>query len=216
MQFRENLPAWSCFYDRKDVFKGFLRRALLLNEGQGEGRELTIPEKTNYLVFIINAFQCLADEIVGKTVLSLAGLQTWHCLSDGRFRMEICLNHKLGLTEKWRRLVKRESKQALKRGVPFDPSALPEAKFLRNLVEEFLEVLDRTVFLQKPCIDNDNNDNDGLDVHYSGSQPVDDACVLYCERFVEFLIDLLSQLPTRRYICNLKLFSFICYLAKTN
>lgn len=28
---------------------------------------------------------------------------------------------------------------------------------------------------------------------------VDDACVLYCERFMEFLIDLLSQLPTRRY-----------------
>lgn len=29
---------------------------------------------------------------------------------------------------------------------------------------------------------------------------IDDAAVLYCERFVEFLIDLLSQLPTRRYI----------------
>lgn len=28
---------------------------------------------------------------------------------------------------------------------------------------------------------------------------VDDSCVLYCERFMEFLIDLLSQLPTRRY-----------------
>lgn len=27
---------------------------------------------------------------------------------------------------------------------------------------------------------------------------VDESCVLYCERFMEFLIDLLSQLPTRR------------------
>jgi len=29
---------------------------------------------------------------------------------------------------------------------------------------------------------------------------VDDSCVLYCERFMEFLIDMLSQLPTRRYV----------------
>jgi len=33
----------------------------------------------------------------------------------------------------------------------------------------------------------------------TGSGLVNDACVLYCERFMEFLIDLLSQLPTRRY-----------------
>ena len=37
---------------------------------------------------------------------------------------------------------------------------------------------------------------------------VDDACILYCERFMEFLIDLLSQLPTRRYI----IFIFISIL----
>lgn len=36
---------------------------------------------------------------------------------------------------------------------------------------------------------------DGLDIGFEG---VDDAAVLYCERFMEFLIDLLSQLPTRR------------------
>lgn len=28
--------------------------------------------------------------------------------------------------------------------------------------------------------------------------PVDSSKLLYCERFTEFLIDLLSQLPTRR------------------
>lgn len=42
---------------------------------------------------------------------------------------------------------------------------------------------------------------------------IDDAAVLYCERFMEFLIDLLSQLPTRRYIhlslpLSLSLFHF--------
>ncbi|KAE9605199.1 putative intron-binding protein aquarius [Lupinus albus] len=52
-KFRENVAAWGCFYDRKDTFKGFLERVLRLKEG----RELSIAEKTNYLVFMINAFQ---------------------------------------------------------------------------------------------------------------------------------------------------------------
>lgn len=38
-------------------------------------------------------------------------------------------------------MVKREFKEAMKRGEPFDPSAMLEVKFLRNFIEEFLEVL---------------------------------------------------------------------------
>lgn len=32
LQFRENVAAWLCFYERKDVFKGFLERVLRLKE----------------------------------------------------------------------------------------------------------------------------------------------------------------------------------------
>lgn len=32
LQFRENVAAWSCFYDRKDVFTAFLERVLQLKE----------------------------------------------------------------------------------------------------------------------------------------------------------------------------------------
>ncbi|KAJ1440475.1 Intron-binding protein aquarius, N-terminal, partial [Sesbania bispinosa] len=31
-KFRENVAAWACFHDRKDVFKGFLERVLRLKE----------------------------------------------------------------------------------------------------------------------------------------------------------------------------------------
>ena len=54
------------------------------------------------------------------------------------------------------------------------------------------QVLDSTVFSQEHV----NEDNKIIDAY--GLKHVDDACVLYCERFMEFLIDLLSQLPTRR------------------
>ena len=33
LQFRENVAAWVCFYDRKDIFKGFLETVLRLKEG---------------------------------------------------------------------------------------------------------------------------------------------------------------------------------------
>ncbi|KAF5733623.1 intron-binding protein aquarius [Tripterygium wilfordii] len=177
-KFRENVAAWICFYDRRDVFKGFLERVLRLKEG----RHLSIAEKTNYMVFTINAFQSLEDEIVSDTVLRLASLQSWHSLSFGRFQTELCLNP--DLIKKWKRIVKREAKEAMNRGENFDPSTLLEVKFLRNLIEEFLEVLDSKVF---PKVDSDGEQGD-------------DACVLYCERSMEFLIDLLSQLPTRRYL----------------
>ncbi|KAF2322470.1 hypothetical protein GH714_017202 [Hevea brasiliensis] len=112
-KFRENVAAWLCFYDRKDVFKGFLERVLRLKES-------------------------LEDEIVSETVLKLGSLQSWYSLSYGRFQMELCLN--TDLIKKWKRMIKREAKEAMKRGELFDLSTSLEVKFLRNLIEEFLDV----------------------------------------------------------------------------
>ncbi|PSS26492.1 Intron-binding protein like [Actinidia chinensis var. chinensis] len=186
-KFRENVAAWICFYDRKDMFKAFLERVLRLKEG----RSLSIAEKTNYLLFMINAFQSLEDEIVSKNILRLASLQCWHSLSYGRFQMELCLNR--DIIKKWRRITKK-AKEAAKRGELFDSSTMLEVTFVRSLIQEFLEVLDLNVFPHKQC----DNEDDALAVN--GFEEVDDACILYCERFMEFLIDLLSQLPTRRFL----------------
>ncbi|XAR61582.1 hypothetical protein NMG60_11016040 [Bertholletia excelsa] len=186
-KFRENVAAWICFYDRKDMFKAFLERVLRLKEG----RTLSIAEKTNYLLFMINAFQSLEDDIVSRNILRLASLQCWHSLSYGRFQMELCLNR--DLIKKWKRITKK-SKEVVKQGELFDPSTLLEVTFVRNLIQEFLEVLDSKILPHK---EHDSED-DMLDVN--GFEEVDDACVLYCERFMEFLIDLLSQLPTRRFL----------------
>nr|XP_043623810.1 RNA helicase aquarius [Erigeron canadensis] len=182
-KFRENVAAWICFYDRKDMFKAFLERVLNLKEG----RSLTIAEKTNYLLFMINAFQSLEDDIVSNKVMRLASLRCWHSLSYGRFQMELCLNP--DLIKKWKRIAKKD-KEAKKRGESFDMSVMLEVKFLRNFIGEFLEVLDSKVF-------DYDDENGGSNVH--GFEKVNEASILYCERFMEFLIDLLSQLPTRRY-----------------
>ncbi|KAK7349047.1 hypothetical protein VNO80_23889 [Phaseolus coccineus] len=133
-KFRENVAAWTCFHERKDAFKGFLERVLRLKEG----RELSIAEKTNYLVFMINAFQSLEDEVVSRTILRLASLKSWHSLSYGRFQMELCLNP--GLIKKWKRMIKKEPVKG--GGSHLDPSTTVEVMFVRNLIEEFLEILD--------------------------------------------------------------------------
>ncbi|XP_052182248.1 uncharacterized protein LOC127794949 [Diospyros lotus] len=185
-KFRENVAAWICFYERKDMFKAFLERVLRLKEG----RSLSIAEKTNYLVFMINAFQSLEDEIVSRNILRLASLQCWHSLSYGRFQMELSVNR--DLLKKWKRIT-RKAKEATKRGELFDPSVLVEVTFVRNLIQEFLEILDLKVFPKK------HDNEDGM-FALNGFDGVDDACILYCERFMEFLIDLLSQLPTRRFL----------------
>ncbi|KAD7116894.1 hypothetical protein R6Q59_006423 [Mikania micrantha] len=181
-KFRENVAAWTCFYDRKDMFKAFIERVLCLKEG----RSLSIAEKTNYLLFMINAFQSLEDDIVSKKVMRLASLHCWHSLSFGRFQMELCLNP--DLIKKWKRIAKK-AKEAKKRGESYDMSIMLEVKFLRNLIDEFLEVLDSEVFY--------DDDDGGSNVH--GFEKINEASILYCERYMEFLIDLLSQLPTRRY-----------------
>ncbi|KAL2339363.1 hypothetical protein Fmac_007303 [Flemingia macrophylla] len=183
-KFRENVAAWTCFHERKDAFKGFLERVLTLKEG----RELSIAEKTNYLVFMINAFQSLEDDVVSRIVLRLASLKAWHSLSYGRFQMELCLNP--GLIKKWKRMMKKESGKG-----GGSHSTTVEVMFVRNFIEEFLEILDSQVFTQKHL---SGEDDEVIDA--TGLGQVNDACVLYCERFMEFLIDLLSQLPTRRYL----------------
>ncbi|MCL7038418.1 hypothetical protein MKW94_005183, partial [Papaver nudicaule] len=92
--------------------------------------------------------------------------------------MEMCQNP--SLSKKWHKMIKKESKVAEKRGETFDLLSKLEVRFVKNLIEEFLEILDSQVF-----------NEDGQ---------LDKGCVLYCERFMEFLIDLLSQLPTRRFL----------------
>jgi intron-binding protein aquarius len=63
--------------------------SIYISSSSLQQRTLTMAEKTNYLLFMINAFQSLEDEIVSETVLQLVGLRLWHSLSPGRFQVLI-------------------------------------------------------------------------------------------------------------------------------
>jgi intron-binding protein aquarius len=76
------------------------------------------------------------------------------------------------------------------------PLQRPESSFLPTLLDEFLDVLGQAV---------EEHEQDGSYEH-GGPVAVQGTTVAvlkarevsYCERFMEFLVDLLSQLPTRR------------------
>ncbi len=50
-------------------------------------RELTVVERTAYIVFTINVFQSLENETVRAVALPLVSLPLWHALSPGRLQV---------------------------------------------------------------------------------------------------------------------------------
>jgi hypothetical protein len=126
-----------------------------------------IGQRTNYLLFVINAFQSLEDELGRETILQLVSLKLQHSFlwTASKVQMELCLNPEL--IKKWTKIKRREAKEAKRSDQPTNPLVV------KNLIEE--SVL-----------------NESLSGH------VYDSCILYGERFMEFLIGMLSQLPAIR------------------
>ena len=56
-------------------------------------RELTVPERTSYLVFMINVFQSLENELIRSVALPLVSLPLWHSLSPGRLQVRPVPSH---------------------------------------------------------------------------------------------------------------------------
>ncbi|GIL75166.1 hypothetical protein Vretimale_7780 [Volvox reticuliferus] len=190
-KFRENVPAWTCFHTREEAFPGFFKRVLSVKEGREE--KLRLHERTAYVLFMIRSFQSLEDEMVRSQVLRVVSLPLWHALSPGRLQLELHAHE--ALAKHWKAAAKKEAKAAkkAKAGVEGENAYVPmaqrpEVRFLPSLLDEFVAVLDKVVI---PPTD-------------PGCFPkLNRAALQYCERFLEFLIDLLSQLPTRRFVRTL-------------
>ncbi|KAI9793042.1 MAG: hypothetical protein M1816_000940 [Peltula sp. TS41687] len=129
--------------------------------------------RRHLLFFMTSAFQSLDQDIVRKECAPLVSIAIWHNLSTDRAR-ESKLESNAHLKKTWR--------AAAKRYEAADEATKAKLRFDRSwLYSMMIDFLDR---LYRP--------NGGA---------ADD--VLYCERFMELLTDLESQLPTRRYVNSL-------------
>jgi intron-binding protein aquarius len=124
--------------------------------------------------------------MVRSQVLPLVSLPLWRNISAGRLQLE--LKHNPSLEKHWRYLLKKEAKAKKSAGDAFVPQeSKPEVWFLPLLCDEFVDTLEKAVVVDE----------------VTGVETVEPKASLYCERFLEFVSDLLSQLPTRRFVRTL-------------
>ena len=212
-KFRMNVKAWGalrsllcifffahcgfcvdCFSEKADAFSGFFERTLELLDAAR-----TITERCIYVAFLVNCFQSLENEMLRRECLRIVSLPLWHALNPTRLQRELDQQPKLARV--WRYLKKKETPSAASAPTPAPPAAKPAAKgrkrrsdavetpvapaaqghahektFLPRLMDDFLALL-----------------------KWITPQYCERPSIAYCERFIEFLIDLTSQLPTRRY-----------------
>jgi intron-binding protein aquarius len=149
---------------------------------------LSATVRTHILSFIISAFQSLDSGIVRKECAPLVSISIWHNLSSEKKR-ERKLDQSVQLRKAWR--------AAAKRYEAADDSTKPRLRFERSWL--FTLILD---FFNQ--LYNEKSKPGTLFLYFQRTllTPWTEN-VHYCERFLEFLSDLQSQLPTRRYVNTL-------------
>jgi intron-binding protein aquarius len=159
---------------QSDLFPALFSRLLALRNDA----ELTPHQRLSYLTFFVNAFQSLENKMVAAQVLRLVSLPLWHALSPGRLQLE--LHAQPQLAKLWKQRARKQAKAAAAAPDSFvPPQRRPENAFLPAMLDDFLATLGAAA--------------------PEGGGDADPAAVHYSERFAELLIDLQSQLPTRRF-----------------
>ena len=133
-------------------------------------KSLGIALQNHLLTFLIGAFQSLDIGVVRKECAPLVSIAIWHHLESDRAR-ESRFEENAQLRKVWRASARRFE------AADDDGKArlLFERSWLYTLIVGFTN-------------------------HLHAPGPMASNTLAYCERFLEFLTDLESQLPTRRYV----------------
>ncbi|KAF2153762.1 P-loop containing nucleoside triphosphate hydrolase protein [Myriangium duriaei CBS 260.36] len=135
---------------------------------------ISVSVRTHLLSFVIGAFQSLDTGIIRKECASLVSIGIWHNLHSEQFRTQL-LGKTVQLGKAWRAAGKRYDSA----NAETQARLRFERSWLYSLVLDFANLL------------------------YDPSAGTSRDGVAFCERMIEFLTDLLSQLPTRRYVKTL-------------
>ncbi|RWS10743.1 intron-binding protein aquarius-like protein [Dinothrombium tinctorium] len=175
-KFRERIDAWNAFKQKPDHFPLFFTSItkLILNTNEG----LSQKERLYVLIFLIHCFNSVEIDFIRERIQKYVSLPVWICLSDKRREKEFTEVPKL--RKFWNAMKKKDSKldeQTLN-------ETLFERRFIYSMIHQFYELL-RKIPSVEECSELDLKN---IEV------------VHYCEKFLEFLIDLEALLPTRRFL----------------
>ncbi|KAE8373213.1 P-loop containing nucleoside triphosphate hydrolase protein [Aspergillus bertholletiae] len=136
-------------------------------------QSLSTSSRLSIVSFIISSFQSLENVLIRKECAPLVSISIWQNLLNDDAREQV-LGKGPTLKKAWRAAAKRYDAA--------DEAAKAKMRFDRSwLYTMLLDFLQRLNGAEKGQADN----------------------LRYCERFLEFLVDLESQLPTRRYVNTL-------------
>jgi intron-binding protein aquarius len=167
---REHLPVWPVFASRLDEFTDFFSRVAHLILDTA----LSTTLRTHLLGFIVAAFQSLDHGIVRKECAPLVSIAIWHHLHSDKAR-ESQFTQNSRLQKAWSASAKKYDGAES----PVQARLRFERSWLYTLVLHFLDKIYRSD---------------------STSADEKQADLLFCERLLELLCDVQSQLPTRRYV----------------
>jgi intron-binding protein aquarius len=219
-KFREGSPAFDNITESDDKFQDFFKRTVSLSPPLDS--TLTMLQQTSLIMFFTNVFQSLENRVVRQCALRYLSLPIWESLTLERLNME--LDEYPQIRRHWQHLVetkaspdrvedtsaaeeeeeassdrkatpKRGRASTGKKGKEATPKAKKskvesssagvdsrDATWIPGLLQYFLSLVESDSIL-------DSNASDDLT-----------STIYFLERFCDFLIDLLSQLPTRRFL----------------
>ena len=189
-KYRERVSAWNAFSEEIDVerFASFFRRLLSVAIEE----EISVHIRTMVVVFLINCFGSLEKAMIRKECLRLTSLGMWQCLVEAR--RDAMLSDSPQLLKLWRHLEKQSD------------SASDDVKTDIQLQRTFLSSLIRHYFRILSSIDAASKGSDRGLTFYTvdlNLAVVKKSHLSFLERCLELFIDLLGQLPTRRYLNTL-------------
>lgn len=173
-KYRRGLDGVAAFAERVQEFKRVVDHVLTSYDA------METCEKTAVVRLMTHAFASLEKEAARGAALPLVSLPLWRGLSAGRLRLELSKHD--GLAKHWGKMMKKEAKaeaEAAARGETREAAGdRAESRWLVRMMDDFTSYA-------TACVANEDDVNMDM-VHF-------------CERFVELAIDLLAQLPTRRF-----------------
>ncbi|KAK4619880.1 RNA helicase aquarius [Fulvia fulva] len=172
---QEHLPTWPTFASNPERADDFADFFRRVAQLSID-QSLSTTLRSFLLTFIVGAYQSLDHGIIRKECAPLVSIGIWHNLHDDATR-ERHLGKRPQLQKAWRAAGKKLDNE--------DAAGQAKLRFQRSWLH--------TLLLQ--FLDKLYDADAGADTKQEN--------VLFCERFLELLCDLQSQLPTRRYVNTL-------------
>ncbi|KAI7884684.1 P-loop containing nucleoside triphosphate hydrolase protein [Lichtheimia hyalospora FSU 10163] len=172
-KFRQRVAPWDTFESDPAKFTAFFDRVIRLLV---PAQDLSLRVQRIILVFLIYCFQSLENAMVRKECLKLLPITIWSNFAHAQ-RRDVIFGEFIQLRKLWNSTRKKydAADESTKEKLTF------EQQWMSNLLRSFIE----TIYM------------------IPAEGEVDEDVIRYCERFVELLIDLEAQLPTRRFFNTL-------------